>query len=121
MIQLYDILSVTTEDILKLVERLSATEFIFDGVKYHCKDLEYCLSRGLLRKLLTTSKVLSGTPSSNDKSYLFIYKIDGRTSSIITTNKYWNAEKTVAVYTRNRFDLLVIQKRFKEEKYATFR
>lgn len=121
MIRLYDILNVTTEDILKLVERVSPTEFIFDGVRYYSKEINSCISRGLLRRLLTNSKVLSGVPISNDKSYLFIYTVEGRTSSIITTNKYWNTEKTMAVYTRSRFELLVIQKRFKEEKYATFR
>lgn len=121
MIKLYDILQVTVEDILRLVERLSDNTFRFDGVEYYCKDLDFCLSRGLVRKLLTGSKVLSGVPTSNEKSYLFICDIDGRLSSTITTNKYWNKEKTVAVYCRDRFELLVIQKRFKDENYATFK
>lgn len=103
---------VTVQDILALVSRIDSNTFEFDGVTYFYKEIDLCIRRGLLRRLLYQSRILSGIPQPNSLSYLFIYETpDGSRKSVLTSNKYWVEERTVQVVVKTRYELLVIQKR----------
>lgn len=100
---------------IPLIELISDKEFIFDGVSYYNAKAKTLYERGFFNNLISFSRIVSGTPHKNDYSYLF------KTESgnwVLTTNKRWNAERTVEAYAGFRFDLLLIQKTL--DKFAEY-
>ena len=111
---------VTKEDILGIIEPVSADTYVFDNATFVCKNWQSMKSKGLLSMLLSKSRCTRGERIPNKTTYLFVYIKDGVVESIITNDRHWKKERTIDAFEAPRHNILVIKQRLEKENYSRY-